>query len=346
MKDQLQAWNHFVPRMYLKRFAFSPGLLYHYPLLVSHESVPKWNRLPISKAAARHHLYTVAEETGESDEVERWFSKEFEDPANEAIERVVAELPIGRQHWRDLARYFAAQNVRTPANYLKAQARWKTELPAQMDAVIADLRAELEVASQQGIRIERGEAVISTERFPMRAIVSDSTEPGKSAVQFQLSAGRKLWLWELESSLRDDGPIQHLEAHRWTVLTAPPEHQWFTSDNPAIQLGIGLDGRRNLRGGWNSPGTVLMLPLSPRHLLYTQIGALPPERYTPVAKPQFEDICNVVAANAFRSIFSIWRDPSVENLRPRQVDEVAFRSEDQQWRDWHDEQSRAEQFKS
>jgi hypothetical protein len=120
-EEQFQAWNHFVPRLYLKRFSFSPGLIYHYPLLASHASVPEWNRLAISRAAAHRHLYTLAEDLGETDEVERWFAKEFDDRADEAIELAVTGAQMKPAHWRDLARFFAAQNLRTPANYSKGK---------------------------------------------------------------------------------------------------------------------------------------------------------------------------------------------------------------------------------
>jgi hypothetical protein len=207
-----------------------------------------------------------------------------------------------------------------------------------------NIRLELEEAAKQGIRIERGETLIKTEAFPLRTTVSDSDQPGNAALKVQLSAGRKLWIWELQHSLRPDGPIQLLEGHRWSILNAPDGCSWFTSDNPAIQMGLGIDGKRNLGGGWNASGTVLMLPISPVHLLYTEIGARSPEKYSVVSESKFQEMTRIIAVAASRSIFASTCDPEVPKLRPRHVDAEAFRNEKQQWRDWHDHHSDAERF--
>jgi hypothetical protein len=341
---QFQAWNHFVPRLYLKRFSCSPGLIWHYPLLVSHPSVPEWNRLAISKAAAQENLYTVAEESGESDEIERWFSKEFDNPAEEAIERAVTGATLTREHWRRLARFFGAQYARTPANYIKSQERWKSDLSASMEAALEDVRQELSRAKEQGLKVEWGVGNETNKMFPLRSTIAPSDEPGMAELCVRVSAGRKLWLWGLKHTLRPGGILEILGQHRWTILDAPDGCSWFTSDNPAVQMGLGNDATRNLGGGWGALGTVLMLPLSPRHLLYAEIGTRPPEKYTVVPVSKFEEIRRVIANNAARSIFASTRDNTVQQIRTRHVDASAFDSEKQQWRDWHEHHSDAERF--
>jgi hypothetical protein len=342
--DQFQAWNHYVPRLYLKRFACSPGLIWHYPLLVSHESVPLWSRLAISRAAAKHHLYTVAEEARESDEAERWLAKEFDEPAEEAIERAVTGSRMTKEHWRRLVRFFGAQHARTPANYLQSQKHWQKNLPTSMAESLDNLGQALEEVKRHGSIQRQDESEGLPTGFPLRAIVGPSDDPEMALLKVEVSAGRKLWLWGIKNILRNGGPLLALEQHQWTILNAPDGLSWFTSDHPAVQMGLGSDGSRNLGGGWGSERTVLMLPPSPRNILYTEIGVRSPEKYMVVSETRFRVMSQVMARNALRSIFAGSPMREISGLRPRHVDAAAFQREKLQWSDWHGYQSSSERF--
>ena len=84
-----------------------------------------------------------------------------------------------------------------------------------------------------------------------------------------------------------------------------------------------------------------LLPLSPQHLLFTQIGEdLPPrikfdERETRL-------VTEVLAQRAHRMIFAHRPIKRVEKLRPRMVDAAACRGESDQWQRFHDEQTSAQ----
>jgi hypothetical protein len=95
-------------------------------------------------------------------------------------------------------------------------------------------------------------------------------------------------------------------------------------------------------GGWGSPGTDLMLPLGPRHLLFTQVGKRVPPRGTPMDFGKATLIRRLIAERAHRYIFAHVPDPFVPTVRPRRVDPLAFAHERQQWSAWHAEQTKAE----
>jgi hypothetical protein len=280
----------------------------------------------------------------ESDEIERWLAKDFDDPAAEAIERVVGGLGMTKTHWKNLARFFGAQYVRTPAHYLKTQQHWKVAGGKLFDETMEELHQEL-AGVHEGPIVEADKPTIENKMFPINTSIEPSDQPGMSLLSVEVSVGRKFWLWSLRHALRANGPIELLERHRWTILDAPEGRSWLTSDNPAIQLGLARDGTRNLSGGWSSPRTVLMLPLSPQHMLYTEIGERSPEKYTVVDELKFSEMNRIIAGNAFRSIYSSYEDLGVPRLRPRHVSEEAFRNEKQQWTEWHSHHSDAERFK-
>ena len=86
-----------------------------------------------------------------------------------------------------------------------------------------------------------------------------------------------------------------------------------------------------------------MLPLSPRHLLYTRVGELrPPRRGEVMERTKARMVRRFIAEHAHRMIFSAWPDEEVSQLRPRIVNGELFREEQEWWRKLHKENSVAE----
>jgi hypothetical protein len=113
--------NHYVPRSYLKRWTHDGSRLWLYRVLVPHARVPLWRETSTRGITYHEHLYTRVAASGESDEIERWLDAEFDAPAEEAIAKAVANKRLSPHDWRLLARFFAAQDVRTPARLVSLQ---------------------------------------------------------------------------------------------------------------------------------------------------------------------------------------------------------------------------------
>ena len=96
---ELHQKNHYVPKFYLKRWSEGGHKIWCYPLIVPHENVPIWNLRSIKGIAYHSNLYTVNFSDGESDEFERWIDKEFEAPAEKAIEKVVSGSRLLPEDW-------------------------------------------------------------------------------------------------------------------------------------------------------------------------------------------------------------------------------------------------------
>ena len=128
--SELSRDNHFVSRAYLRNWSDDGDRLYAYRTLVSHENVSQWTLRSIRGIAFQKDLYTSVDAEGnEYDDFEHWLADEIEKPALEAINRAISGRRLSSSDWRHMALYFAAQDVRTPANFLECMDRWRHELP-------------------------------------------------------------------------------------------------------------------------------------------------------------------------------------------------------------------------
>ncbi|OVE81902.1 hypothetical protein BVY04_02120 [bacterium M21] len=148
-KQNITKDNHYVPCVYLKGW-LQDDRFFEYKLLVSHDSVPRWKSVNPKGTAYREHLYTRFTGAEESDEFEHWLNHEFEAPAEKALRRAVSGKRLRSREWRKLIRFFAAQIVRTPAEYVRSQARWDEELHTWFEEFVEGIPERLENAKNHG----------------------------------------------------------------------------------------------------------------------------------------------------------------------------------------------------
>lgn len=336
--ESVRRKNHYVSRGYLKRWALSSGRLWVYRILVSHPNVPLWKQGSPRGVAYHSHLYTRIVTGKETDEVERWLDQEFEAPAQEALDKAVSDARMTPEDWTRLIRFVAAQDVRTPARLEEQMRYWRRTGPALLDDTLQKSVQELEKAL-------RSKGILSKRRFsedyglPVRVFRKDDPKRG-SGIVVEIAVGRSLWLWGIRRLLQHT--VKVLLKHRWTVLHAPEGLSWFTSDNPVLRLNFSSPTRYDFDGGWGSKGTEIIVPLSPTHLLYTQIGKRPPIRGTRMPKDEARWVRRFIAEHAYRQVIAHEPDHEVAELRPRLVDADMYRRERQQWDGWHQDQSKLE----
>jgi len=110
-----------------------------------------------------------------------------------------------------------------------------------------------------------------------------------------------------------------------------------------VRLNFNSPAQYNLGGGWGYPGSEIMLPLSPRHLLYTQVGnAHPPRRGEAMPRHQAVLLRQYIVEHAHRMIFCAAPDASIPIMRPRVISDTLLRDEQRQWEQWHEIQAAAE----
>jgi hypothetical protein len=289
--------------------------------------------------AYHEHLYTRLAADQETDDIERWLDREFEAPAEEAIHRATSDGRLTPADWKHLVRFLAAQDVRTPARLIENMKRWHASFPQLIQITLEKSVRKLEEARRSGTLILENQ-IPDTEYIPIR--VTTAIEPGQDVGQVKAEAvvGRGLWLFSIRHLLT--GTVSALHQYRWTILLPPGDLRWFTSDDPVVRLNYYGSGHYDFKGGWGNPGTDIILPLGPRHLLYAQVGKRPPRRGTVLPRSKAEEIRRIIAEHAHRMIFAAEQDAEVAMLRPRIVNADALRHEREQWRNWHAEQTTAE----
>ena len=272
-----------------------------YRLLVSHENVPLWRAQSCAGLANHQHLYTRHLAAGEADVIENWLARDFEDPAEPVIEKVISGARMYPPDWQCLARFVAAQDVRTPARMMEMIKRWQKSLPDLVQNTLQESVQKMKAAQKEGQTLRVTPNPLARE-FPSR--------------------------------------VTTLLKHRWTILRPPPGIRWLTSDDPVIRLNYYGPGKYDFEGGWGRNGGEILLPLSPKHLLYTKVGSKP-RRDT--ASPELAHLIQrLTIQHGHRFVFSIEPNHAVESLRPRLVDPIAFKKEADFWKRWQDQQGEIE----
>lgn len=335
--DVLRVKNHYVPEMYLKNWA-QQGEVATYSLLVPNASVPHWKKRSLRGIGYHRHLYTFIGCSGENDSFERWLSEKFESPAVTPIQKVLNDQHLNREDWYHLIRFLAAQDVRTPARLHEFMQRNEETLQQSINQTLQASIAELEKLVRCNRPLPKVKERLSITESPFKVSIR-RTPNGDGYCKVDAVLGRKLWVHMSEQMLTST--LQHLQKHRWTIFEAPAGISWLTSDKPVVRLNYYQPENYDFKGGWGRPGSEILFPLSPRHLMYTRIGHPSAKRKERISEELAVLINRFIAEHAHRDIFAAV-PCALEKIRPRHVSLEAFLHEKQAWETWHTEQSDAE----
>lgn len=336
-QNQITARNHYVPESYLERWAKEGRKVWVYRLLVPNQNMRIWDQKSVRSVGAHHHLYTRIVEGRENDEIENWLSRDFESPARDPISRAIHNERLSMTDWRHIIRFLAAQDARTPVRLMALHQRLSERLPGILD----DTLSEVARAAMQGSRVLPQTQHVDSNLLPVRVEhLQDELVPDMATLQARILVGRSTALFGLRVLLNQT--IQALHAHRWTILRAPDGIQWLTSDNPVVKLFIESNGRYRFSTAWGVSGTVILMPLSPTHLLYTVCGHRSPPKGTVVAPEFAEQVQHWIVQNAHRHVFASGPSALVEQVRPRTVSLDQYAQEKMFWSRFHDDQTAAE----
>lgn len=294
------------------------------------------------KAVAYHrNLYTRMALGGETDDMETWFDTEFETPAGMPLKRAVGDARLSAGDWAAIVRFLAAHDARTPVRMFERLRNWNETMPSLLEECLEDTVAALQDSKRTGSKLPDIQALDEWGMFPVRTRIESGESSAEAIIHTEATIGRSMWLWSLKRLLTTTLNILH--THRWTILRSPPGHYWLTSDNPVLRLNYSSRTSYDLKGGWGSEGTEIMMPLSPTHLLYTRIGAQRvPARGTVMSIDFTTQIRRFTVENAHRYVFSHAVDPVVSEWRPRTVDSHQFSEERAFWDSWNVVQVEAE----
>lgn len=340
--QQITHDNHFVPQLYLKQWSDDGIHIWSYRILVSHEKVPEWINRPIRGVAFQPDLYTSFENGKEIDEFEKWLEEDFEKPVQESIKKVLKNNDLSALDWERLATFLGAQDVRTPLSYIDSMERWRKTLPKLMQDTMEKSVNKLEDMKSRGEKphnppITDNQFLKTTLTIQIQPPNESDTEHGY--IRASINTGRALWIESQKLLLSKT--ITALQGHKWSIVHPAKGYQWFTCDHPVIKLNYYDNGNYDLKGGWGNKGTNIFMPISPRHLLFTQIGDEFADRFT-LSAEQTRKFQGFIAERSFRWIFAHRPLEFISKLRPRHVNPVVYSQEKEQWENWHEQQSKKE----
>ncbi|HEP9715033.1 TPA: DUF4238 domain-containing protein [Pseudomonas aeruginosa] len=334
--QQLRKDNHYVPKLYLKQWA-TGGMIPTYRLLVPSENIPLWRTQSLKGIAYHQHLYTYLAGHEETDEFERWLDSEFEGPAEEPIRRAVLGERLLPEHWKRLERFAMALDVRTPASLRSFLKRQKATLQDLMEETMERSISTLEDLIRRNEPLPtRSDAPFDAGLFKVRV---ERLPDGSGQVRAETIIGRRLWLDQMRRTLTET--IHKLPALKWTILHSPSGMAWPTTDNPLVKLNFEDRNSYDFGGGWGVKNGDILLPLSPKHLLYTCIGRRSWPRGTTADIDTARLIQKIIIEHADRYVFA--KEPfDVQWIRKRLVCPLTFKSEIEAWQNWHSDQIQAE----
>ena len=332
--------NHYVPMAMLRRWSTDGAHLVAYRILVSTPKVPEWRRRPIRGLAYFSNLYTGFAGGQELDAFERWLCSEYEQPGLEAIDALLRGSRLMHEDWKSMARLVAAQDIRTPLSFIESMRRWEQQIPDILDRTIRESIKRLEEAKAQGVVLNH-----KPKRNEFSDLLKVTIEPpidpssDQAMVRAEVPAGRQLWIASMRHLLT--GVAETLCRHRWSVAEPDGDAEWPLTDHPVLRLNYYKPGNYDFGGGWGRPGSEIMMPVSPRHLLYVQVGAKAANRIT-FSREQTQLVQRLIVERAHRWVFATHPMEWVAKVRPRIVDPERLKDEAKAWESWHQNQEQSE----
>lgn len=325
--------NHFLPRDYTRAWADDAGRIWTYRVLVPAACFPPWEARSPDNSGFHRDLYTDTASGTESDAIERWLHEALEQPAQDPIARLRADKDLSDRDWDKVQRYLIALAQRTPAALRDHLAMMERHLPSVLSSIKLPSPAQLEAWKHKGREGPQPPRIV-----PFRTRF-ESTPDGGQALRIAALTGRHSWLRLMRHTLESTVPT--IPRHSWSVFRPRPGWMWFTSDAPVILLNGYSSGRYDFTGGWANPGTEILCPMSPHHLLYTKVGeSRVQSRVQDDARTRFMQ--RLVAEHAHRVLIARRSHAIVEAVRPRTVDQAAFAAEEDTWKRFHAQQKSAE----
>lgn len=318
--------SHYVPQATLRRWSGPDGRVAAYRTLVSHERVPEWERHAVKSLAWQRDLYTTFDGDQEGDAFERFLAREIEEPGQAAIETLLARGRMRPESWQCIARFVAAQQMRTPLYFVEWVRRTNEDIPAALEETVRDVREGTgEDLKQQRVTSYTDDHLRVRLRLP-----AAQREP--ALVTAEVSSSRALWIASVRHLLTNR--LDVIGAHRWRAVEPHGDAEWPLTDHPVVTLNYYGPGRYDFGAGWARPGSTFVLPVSPKIAVYTEVGSRKTGGFVFSAE-QTREVQEIMVRRALRWILA--RSPLtwLRDVRPRVVNAEAYSTEQASWRRWH-----------
>ena len=321
--------NHYVPQFYLKNWSQDGNKIWVYSLLVPHSKVPYWKEKSIEYLAVWNDFYTRNNGEKEVDDFERWFNKEFETPTEPIIQKLIEGKSITRQEEILLTHYVMAQDLRVPArvNFILDEA--KKSLNSFMASFSFDNVKEEDILKARHDEIN--------DILPINVHLDKE----KQGVEISTFVGKGVYLFALKHLLTST--VKKVEHYRWHVIHASDGVSFPTTDDPVVLLNYYNKEKYDFNGGWNAKHVNIIMPISPKCLLFTENSTKFRSSSLDYSREWSEFFRRIIIEHAHRYVYADSRQKGMLSINPRRVNEKQFAEERKTMNDWHEYNTKAEQ---
>ena len=323
--------------MLLKNWRNENSVVCCHKYLVPVASVPDWKHVPSGGTGYRNHLYKQKRSETRYDELEDWFNEKIENPAAPAIEKIITDSLMTVEDWHKVIKFAVLQQLRTPAAFFDHVKTLHEVLPVIQRDVLAEAKEKLE-RGELSIESEEPKG-ISKQDYPCMFSTIQDEETDTVTIKLETAPGRSTWLFDIKNMI--DKIFSHAKRHKWTVIKPSKGFNWPINDLALIRLSFKNAQNYTFGGGWDNPNGNLILPLSPQHLMITQIKSKSKmfKRGQRVDLEMTNLIRKIIAESAFEFIYSKNKDDDLLKYRKRLVDLNEYNLRKKFWKKWDTLQS-------
>ena len=312
--------NHYVPQFYLKQWSNNGNSVLCYDTIVRHEGQKIWRSVAIKSIACWKDFYSQRQDGEIDDSIEQYIEKHYETPAKACLQKLNDGVQLAGADLICLVDFAILQMVRTPAWYNKTNAITAELFADVMEESVRGTLEDFEANRLDKLSFYSRYAEGSRrEPFP-NAPIETRIDKEKRGIISTISIGRQNYLASMGRAL--NGEItKKLRSYDWTILKMPEDYDFPTSDNPFTRLEYRGEKGYGLDGGLGVPRVDLFMPLTPKHLLFVEVGSnRKADDYLLWDEATRNMIMRAIIDNAQQYIFSKYKDDAIVAMRPRRID--------------------------
>lgn len=340
-EKQITRDNHYVPRFYLRQWSGNGNTIRCYNGIIRNEAMRGWRSTSIKGTAYWKNLYTDIVDGYDDDKFEKMMH-DYEDAAKEALCKLVSDAELSEREKSDLVSFLIVQAARTPSFVEFSQRLLKRVFPSVVESVGERLKQRIAdgTIEEEAKRATQSLKEASPDLSDM--VMNVRLDKEKGAIGVETCTGRQNFIAEALRFI-EGAPGELLRDCNWIILNT--EDMLMTSDNPVVFMQY--DERSGwafgLGGGLISRPTLVFMPLTPHHVLLTQIGLSTQE----MERIQMTDELNELIQqgtvfNAKRYIYANNCDDRASAWREQFVNSDVFDEMERERKEWHEENKELE----
>lgn len=316
--------------MYLNSWKNKNNKVEVYELLVPDENVPMWQPKSLRSVGSFDSIFVRLSNGIEIDDIEKHFRDKYETPAKDALSHAIDDCKITIDEWHHLINFVACHIVRSPAFIIRILNSGKKDCIPIFENVCKNLPENFRTTSIDISKVEDNDSYNTL--FPIR-ITKTTNCRGELEISFETVIGKQFYLWIMLYLLENTSKVLH--NHKWGIITVDDKVNLPTSDSPVICLNYNNVNDYNFGGGWDRKNSNFLFPISPKKILYTQVGVkVKPRIKVDYKKSLF--LKKIIIEHAHRIIISNIQDEEVAKCRRRVISEQEFKREKKMWKDFQE----------